>query len=89
MNPHKIFARVAENGRLSLPAGQRKLLGLEKGGRVELTVKDGILMLRPVEQVLDEIQACITDILGPSDGTEVDQFLLDRRREERAEREKD
>jgi AbrB family looped-hinge helix DNA binding protein len=89
MRSQKVFTRVAENGRLSLPAGHRKLLGLEKGGRVELTVKDGALMVRPVEQVLDEIQARITDILGPSDGTEVDQFLLDRHLEERAERDKD
>jgi hypothetical protein len=30
-----VVVRVAENGRLSVPAGQRKLLGLQDGGLVD------------------------------------------------------
>ena len=37
---------MAANGRLSIPAKQRKALGLEKGGMVVSTVENGELRIR-------------------------------------------
>ena len=45
--------RMAANGRLSIPAKQRKALGLENGGMVVSTVENGELRIRTVKAVLD------------------------------------
>ena len=81
MNQMWAQAKVADNGRLSIPANQRKLLGLEHGGQVVLAVDRGVLMVKPVAQLLDDIQAKAVQLLGPSDGGEVDRFLGERRTE--------
>ncbi len=74
------LVRVAENGRLSIPAKQRKLLGLEDGGVVVASVEGGELRLRPVSQVLSDIQARVRRYLANS-GDSVNRFLEDRRAE--------
>ncbi len=78
--------KIAENGRLSIPATLRKLMALEHGGPVVLAVEEGVLMVKPVAQLLDDIQAKAASLLGPSDGGEVDQFLTERRAEAERER---
>lgn len=76
--------RVSPNGRMSIPAKQRKALGLEGGGMVVTTVQDGELRVRTVKAVLDDIQGRLAPLLKAS-GDTVDQFIADRRAE--AERE--
>jgi antitoxin PrlF len=72
--------KVAANGRMSIPAKQRKALGLENGGMVVATVRDGELRIRTVKAVLDEISAMVAPILKAS-GDTVDQFIADRHAE--------
>jgi AbrB family looped-hinge helix DNA binding protein len=71
---------VAANGRVSIPAAQRKALGLEKGGMVVARVENGELQLRPVRKVLSEMRADLAAYLKAS-GDTTDHFLADRRAE--------
>ena len=48
--------KMAANGRLSIPAKQRKALGLEKGGIVVSAVENGELRIRTMKAVLDELR---------------------------------
>lgn len=72
--------KMAGNGRLVIPAKQRKQLGMEAGGLMVARVVDGELILRPVAKVLAEIQATVAR-LKPGLVTTVDQFIAERREE--------
>ncbi len=80
MSHDAIMVRVADNGRLSIPAKQRKLIGLEDGGLIVARVKDGELHLRPVRSLLADLQAGVSKGLAGS-GETVERFLADRRQE--------
>jgi AbrB family looped-hinge helix DNA binding protein len=69
--------KVSPSGRLSIPAKQRKALGLEGGGMVVATVQDGELRIRTV---LDDLCALVAPALKAS-GDTVDQFIADRHAE--------
>jgi bifunctional DNA-binding transcriptional regulator/antitoxin component of YhaV-PrlF toxin-antitoxin module len=72
--------KMAANGRLSIPAKQRRALGLEKGGMVVSTLENGELRIRPIAVVLAEVQAMVARFTKES-GDTVDQFIADRRAE--------
>ena len=72
--------KMAANGRLSIPAKQRKALGLEKGGMVVSTVENGELRIRTMKAVLDELRERLAPCLKAS-GDTVDQFVADRHAE--------
>ncbi len=72
--------KVAANGRLSVPAKQRKLLGLENGGLVVLRIEGDDLHIRPINAVLTDLQDRVAEALGGA-GTTVDEFIADRRKE--------
>jgi antitoxin PrlF len=76
--------KVSPNGRMSIPAKQRKALGIENGGMVVATVQDGELRIRTVEAVLAEIQRRLAPYRGVEGGGS--EGLIRERREE-AERE--
>ena len=80
MGHDSVLVKVAGNGRLSIPAKQRKLLGLDDGGMLVARVENGELRLRPVRAVLAEIQAEVRKHMTGS-GETVDRFLADRREE--------
>lgn len=80
MNTENVLARVAENGRISLPSKQRKLLGLEAGGAVVIRLENGELHIRPVRSVIASLQDRVRQHLAGS-GETVDRFLADRREE--------
>jgi bifunctional DNA-binding transcriptional regulator/antitoxin component of YhaV-PrlF toxin-antitoxin module len=72
--------RMSPNGRLSIPARQRKALGLENGGMVVSALENGELRIRPIAAVLAEVQAMVAPYLKAS-GDTVDQFIADKRAE--------
>jgi AbrB family looped-hinge helix DNA binding protein len=51
------LVRIDENGCITMPAEQRKLLGLAEGVVVVATVKDAELSIRPVSSVITDLQA--------------------------------
>jgi antitoxin PrlF len=74
------IARVAENGRLSIPAKQRRALGLEHGGLVVLEIEDGELRVRPVEEVVAALRAMVRHDVRNREGAS-DRLLALRREE--------
>jgi AbrB family looped-hinge helix DNA binding protein len=84
MGHETCLVKVAPNGRLSVPAKQRKLLGLENGGLVVLRVEGDDLHIRPVRAVLTDLQDRVARALKGS-GTTVDDFIAERRQEAEAD----
>jgi AbrB family looped-hinge helix DNA binding protein len=79
-----ILVRVAENGRLSIPAKQRKALGLEDGGLVSVRVEDGEIRIRTARTVMTELQQEAARIFAGT-GTSTDDLLRERRDEAKRE----
>lgn len=73
-----VKVNITPNGRMSLPVGIRKRLGLEEGGSVLIEeTADGVI-LRTVEQAVAKAQA-IAKRYARQPGTSVDDFLANRR----------
>jgi AbrB family looped-hinge helix DNA binding protein len=73
-----VQVNITPNGRMSLPVGIRKRLGLEEGGSVLIEeTADGVI-LRTVEQAVAKAQA-IAKRYARQSGTSVDDFLANRR----------
>jgi AbrB family looped-hinge helix DNA binding protein len=80
MGHDRIFVNLAKNGRLSIPARQRRSLNLENGGLMVAEVQDGELRLRPARAVLADLRERVSADLARS-GDTVTQFIADRRAE--------
>jgi AbrB family looped-hinge helix DNA binding protein len=80
MGHEQTLVKLAQNGRISIPARQRRLLNLEHGGLLVAEVQDGELRLRPARMVLAELRDKVSADLTRS-GDSVDQFIADRRAE--------
>jgi AbrB family looped-hinge helix DNA binding protein len=92
MGHDRQIVKMSETGRLSIPAKQRKELGLEEGGMVVTRVENGELRIRPVRTVLAELQAKVTGLLaaaGVKPGTLLSEELIAERREEAARDERE
>jgi AbrB family looped-hinge helix DNA binding protein len=73
-----VQVNITPNGRMSLPVGIRKRLGLEEGGSVLIEeTADGVI-LRTVEQAVAKAQA-IAKRYARQHGASVDDFLANRR----------
>jgi AbrB family looped-hinge helix DNA binding protein len=79
--------KVSPTGRMSIPAKQRKALGLEGGGMVVATVQDGELRIRTVKAVLSEIQEMLAPYRHVEGGGS--EGLIRDRREEFAQEERE
>ena len=84
MSQHANLIHVSNNGRLSIPARQRKMIGLEDGGLVMMWVEDGEIRIRTAEKVMTELQAEAKQMFAGSD-VSVDRFLAERRRDAETE----
>lgn len=69
---------ITSNGRMSLPAGIRKRMGLESGGAVLLEETEDGVVLRTVTQAVARAQAIARKYTGHPDAS-VDAFLANRR----------
>ena len=76
----RTVARVSDGGKMNIPAQIRRAVGLEDGGPVMVRVVDGEIRMRPVRQVLAELQAEAREVFSGS-GETVDGFLRERRDE--------
>jgi AbrB family looped-hinge helix DNA binding protein len=87
MGHDRQVVRMSETGRLSIPAKQRKQLGLEDGGMVVTRVENGELRIRPVRTVLAEVQEKVSGLLaaaGVKPGALISEELIADRRAEAA-----
>lgn len=72
---------VGDRGRLVLPSGVRKKLGLKAGSQLLLsTDEDGSLRLRPYRSVANQNRGLLAE-LGPSGDSMVEELLAERRHE--------
>ena len=80
MGHDRALIKVAANGRLSIPAHQRRLLKLGPGELMVAEVVEGELRLRPAATVLAGLRDRIGADLARS-GDSVDRFVADRHAE--------
>ena len=57
-----MIVSLREKGRITIPVSIRRALGLRVGDRLDLSVKDGTIILKPVDTVKAED---IKGIIGP------------------------
>jgi AbrB family looped-hinge helix DNA binding protein len=76
--PPPVSAVVGEGGRLVIPADMRKLMGIKPGDTVALRLEDGSLRVISSKMALEAIRAQARRVKG---GSEVDDFLAERRKE--------
>jgi AbrB family looped-hinge helix DNA binding protein len=80
-----IRAKVSEAGRLSIPAEFRRAVGLEQGGDVVVSLQNGEIRIRTLDEAIAQAQAATRQLLGGKRGASVDRFLAERRRMARRE----
>jgi AbrB family looped-hinge helix DNA binding protein len=60
-----LITTVSTKGQVVIPVGMRETLGIVSGGRVALTLEDGMILLRPVsDRLVDETRGMFAG--GPS-----------------------
>lgn len=74
--------KMAENGRLVIPAGIRAEVGFPQGGSFVVSVIDGKIVLEPYRAVLERVWAEVHRHVPP--GTLLSEELIRERREEAA-----
>lgn len=82
----KTVVRVAEGGRIVIPAAARKALGIEPGDEVFVSLEDDSLRIRSRKQALRRIQDLLAKRGRP--GVSLSEELIRERREEARERRK-
>ena len=81
MGHEHILVRLAQNGRMSIPAKHRKRLGVEPG-RLVGDIENRELRLRSIRDVLAELQATVRRYRADDDTeSAVDWLIQERRRE--------
>ncbi|MGB8840927.1 MAG: AbrB/MazE/SpoVT family DNA-binding domain-containing protein [Aliidongia sp.] len=75
---------VAPSGRVVIPASMRAQIGLSEGGKVVARIKDGAVILEPIEAAIQRAQRMVRKYV--LSGTPLVAELIDERREA-AERE--
>ncbi|HEV2300083.1 MAG TPA: AbrB/MazE/SpoVT family DNA-binding domain-containing protein [Stellaceae bacterium] len=73
------YTTVSPSGRLSLPAGFRKSLGLERGGDVVVELVEREIRIRTIDEVVAEAQALTRRLLADKPQASVEAFLAERR----------
>jgi len=76
----RVTTRVAEGGRIVIPAAVRKRLGLKVGTRLVLTVDGDSATLVTVETALRRVQEWVCQLVGP--GVSLSEELMAERKEE-------
>jgi AbrB family looped-hinge helix DNA binding protein len=77
-------ARVAEGGRVVIPADFRRQLDLQPGAEVILEVADGELRIRSVRRAIERAQALVRRHV-PADASLADELIRDRQEAARVE----
>ncbi|MGE0222418.1 MAG: AbrB/MazE/SpoVT family DNA-binding domain-containing protein [Acetobacteraceae bacterium] len=73
-----VKAKVMPDGRVSIPAEFRRRHGLDAGGEVIVEDTGDAIILRTVDQVVNQAQALSRRLVAGKTGSSVDDFLADR-----------
>ena len=72
--------RVDAAGRIVVPAGFRKSLGIDAGQELLISLDDGVVKLQTIDAALERVRA-IARRRRRSDASVVDEFIAERRSE--------
>jgi AbrB family looped-hinge helix DNA binding protein len=78
MRPERVT--IGPGGRIVIPAGFRKELGVKVGDQVVVDLKNGDLRVRSLDAVIGRAQALVRQYV-PDDVSLVDELIADRRAE--------
>ena len=73
-------AKLAEGGRLVIPAEFRRRLGLNPGDNVVLDLRDGELRVRSLRRAIERAQTLVSQFV-PEDVSLSEELIRDRRAE--------
>ena len=76
--------KVDGGGRIVVPAGFRKALGIRSGQEMLMSLDDGFVRLQTIDAALERVRA-IARSRRRSDASVVDEFITERRAEAAAE----
>jgi len=86
MNDEYVTTKINDNGRIVIPAGIRKRLGLKLGDAVSMTIEDGALRIEPHLARIRRVQESLRKLI-PTDRRLSGELIAERREEARREME--
>jgi AbrB family looped-hinge helix DNA binding protein len=81
---HVVTTTVGDGGRIVIPASYRQALGLRRGSRVVLSLKDSEIQIYSREQARKRAQQFVCRLV-PADVSLVDELIRERREEAKRE----
>ena len=76
----RAVARIAQGGRIVIPADYRKALGLRTGDEVMIRLEDGEIRIRSLDAGIRRAQQLVRRVV-PADRSLVDELIEERRSE--------
>ena len=83
-DPGSRRVRVDSGGRIVVPAGFRRALGIGTGQELLMSLDDGFVRLQTIDAALEQVRA-IARRRRKGDASVVDEFIAERRRESASE----
>ena len=81
---HQVRSKLAQGGRIVIPAEYRRALGLQVGDEVVLRLEDGELRISTLGQAIKQAQELVRRYI-PEGRSLVDELIAERRNEARGD----
>ena len=78
-------AKLIKGGKIVIPAELRRVLGFKDGDQLVIERNGNALTIKTYAQMVREVQAELKRLIGPYEGSLVDELIADRREEAAAE----
>ncbi|HMO77404.1 MAG TPA: AbrB/MazE/SpoVT family DNA-binding domain-containing protein [Sphingopyxis sp.] len=78
-------AKLIKGGKIVIPAELRRELGFKEGDQLVIERDGNALTIKTYSQMVREVQAELKRLIGPYEGSLVDDLIADRRAEAAAE----
>jgi AbrB family looped-hinge helix DNA binding protein len=78
-------AKLIKGGKIVIPAELRRQLGFQEGERLVIERDGNALVVKTYEQMIRDVQAKVKALIGPYEGSIVDEFISEKRAEAEAE----
>src|ERR1035437_8412194 len=84
--PHFVYGKINENGRIVIPAALRQQMGIKTGEPVLMEVKDGVLRMESHRARIRRVSESLRQLIPP-ERCPSDELIADRCEEARREME--
>jgi AbrB family transcriptional regulator, stage V sporulation protein T len=78
-------AKLIKGGKIVIPAELRRQLGFQEGERLVIERDGNALVVKTYEQMIRDVQAKVKALIGPYEGSIVDEFIAEKRADAEAE----